>query len=157
MDKWLKSLNMTVQGLPNYREAEPNVERQFRDLVKVDDEAGSDSDVTITTKVFSSDPDDADIPDPTGAVIRKAQNDALRKRSGVSDESWDAPLGKAAATTLSPERSRARFAKVSESLKKLFKDSPEYLLAEHNLCRRGTRRSAKTIGQEQRSSRRRCA
>jgi hypothetical protein len=115
-----------AHGLPDYNKASgSDVEAQFRDWVRIDES------------------DDSEIPDAADAVIEKCKSDLYK--SGVADAPWNAPLnsvcdapwdqpiGKAA---FWPERSRARFARVSESLRKVFKDSPEEFDEALALCKR---------------------
>jgi hypothetical protein len=108
-DLWLENLQKaSAEGLPDYRAAAPSVQMEFLDLVRVD-----------------NGPDEADIPYAGDRIVQKARNDMFRKSSGVADERWDAPLGKAAAASF-PERSKERFEKCAAAIKKVFGDTEEY-------------------------------
>jgi hypothetical protein len=109
-DLWLENLQKaSAEGLPDYNKAAGlNVEGQFRDLVRIDES------------------DDSEIPDAADAVIQKSKGSVFLKSSGVADERWDAPLGKAAAASTFPQRSKERFEKCAAAIKKVFGDSEEF-------------------------------
>jgi hypothetical protein len=125
MDPWLKSLNgVPVKGLPNYKAAGPDVDGQFSDWIRIDDDSVAGS--VVTTAVFFDDAGSADVPEAVGALIAKIKSDPLEKTACVSDSSWDAPLAKRAAAATFPERRKERFEKACAVIKKVFGESEEY-------------------------------
>lgn len=96
-DKWLESL-MKVHQKPVKAPATPDVPFEFRELTK------SDIDALVAPtvgKVYLSDPDHSDIPDPVGPAIAKVQEEPLNKAGDIPDAAW---LEIVAAETPRPSR-----------------------------------------------------
>ncbi len=73
MDKWLEALQKVNATTPASAKPEPNVDGQFKDLVKVSDD--DDVAVPVTHQLYLNDAGVAEIPDPVSALFAKAQRD----------------------------------------------------------------------------------